>query len=244
MLKIKAILFDLVGTLIYVKDSVGTVYSNIAKSFGIEADPKKLDNSFLNVIHNEPPPTGGEKEEKKWWRKIVYETFVGACHGMPLPQQIFDQIFEAIYKEFTRKSTWGIYPDVIPTLEKLHGVGADPCVCPIKIGLISNFDNRLEIILKEINLFKYLDTLSYSGKVGFSKPDPRIFQFALKELNVLPEEAIYIGDSLDDDYYPACDLSISAILIDRDKKCLDKNVKKITGLDEIFVLDVIARRLE
>ena len=46
----KAILCDLVGTLIYVKDPVGYVYSNVARSFGLEADYKKLDLAFNEII--------------------------------------------------------------------------------------------------------------------------------------------------------------------------------------------------
>ena len=242
---IKAVLFDLVGTLIYVKESVGIVYSNIASGFGLMVDPKELEESFQIAIHKFPHASGGEKEERNWWKKIVYETFK-LC-GVDLDvdiecmelvhktksNKLFNNIFESLYGEFAKKSVWAIYPDVIPTLEKLSGVGAY-CNTPLQIGLISNFDNRLETILNELDLKKYFHCLSYSGKVGFSKPDPRIFQFALKELNVLPEETIYIGDSLDSDYYPALNLNINAVLINRERKEISPDIKSVSSLEQIF----------
>ena len=230
----KAVLFDLVGTLIYVKDPVGYVYSNVAMSFGFKTDYKKLDYSFYEVIKTKNIPKDGEHEEKTWWREVVYETF--KLSGYDLKEK-FDDIFEYLFKEFTRKNAWGVYPEVISVLEKLLTVVY--CNKPLSIGLISNFDSRLEIILQELGLKKYFHTLSYSGKVGFSKPDPQIFQYALNELNIIPEEAIYIGDSLESDYYPAMELNINAVFIDRDKNLLKQvptDVKTISNLNQIFDL--------
>lgn len=226
--RIKAVLFDLVGTLIYVRDSVGTVYSNVASFYGIEADARGLDNAFQEVVHKDPQPSGGEKEEKKWWKKVVYETFDSAGYDL---KEKFDEIFEVLFKEFTNENAWGIYPEVKNVLSEV-------VKNKYKTGLISNFDSRLELILRQLDLYKYFDCLSYSGKIGYSKPDPRIFQFALKELNILPEEALYVGDSLSSDYYPAQNLNINVYLIDRENKGLLQqspagDVKTIFSLNQI-----------
>ncbi len=235
MKKIKAILFDLAGTLIYPKDPVGYVYSNVARSFGFETDYRKLDEKFAEVVKKEVPPVAGELEEKKWWREVVFKTF-DLC-GYDLKNK-FDEVFKELFKVFSQKSAWTIYPDVIPVLEKLFGG-----VCHgklVQIGLISNFDSRLEIILKELELNKYFHCLAYSGKVGFSKPDPKIFQYALNELNIIPEEALYVGDSLNIDYYPACDLGINSLLLNREGNYSmgllqqAQGIKTILNLNEIF----------
>ena len=228
-MSIKAILFDLVGTLIYVKDPVGYVYSNVALSFGFKTDYKKLDQAFIEVMSKKSTPHGGETEEKKWWREIVYEVF-NVC-GYDLKDK-FDLIFETLFKEFTRKSAWAVYPEVVPVLERLCERTYQGK--PLQIGLISNFDSRLEIILKGLDLSKYFNCLAYSGKAGFSKPDPQIFQYALNELSVLPEESIYVGDSLNIDYEPATELGIKAFLVDREKYYAGKSITSILNLEEIF----------
>lgn len=237
---IKAVLFDLVGTLIYVKGSVGEVYSSIASGYGLLVEPRTLEDSFHKAIHKFPlPKKSNDQEEKGWWKKVVYETFKLSgidedidIGGMELVSRkksssLFENLFESIYEEFKEGRVWGICPDVIPVFERLKRE-------KIKIGLISNFDNRLEIILKELDLYKYFDCLSYSGKTGFSKPSPKIFQYALDKLKIIPEEAMYIGDSLEDDYYPALSLSINAVLINRNQNNLLQDIKSISNLNQIF----------
>lgn len=225
---IKAILFDLVGTLIYVKGSVGLIYSSVAESFGFEIDSEKLNKAFIEAIHIKPQPIGGNEEEKKWWKEVVSNTFKFSGYDL---KEKFNEIFEIIFKEFTTKGAWAVYPEVFNVLKNLQKNN-------LKIGLISNFDNRLEIILKELEIYECFNCLSYSGKVGFSKPDPRIFQYALKELNIIPEEALYIGDSLETDYYPALNLNMNAYLIVRSRGLLQqaptKGIRTISNLNQIF----------
>ena len=223
-IKIKAILFDLVGTLIYVKDSVGTVYSNIALSFGFNLDPSLLDKTFSIILHSRKPAIGGDKNEKQWWREVVFDTFKESGYNLG---NKFDDIFEFLFLEFTKKNVWAVYQEVFDVFKEIQKRN-------ISLGLISNFDSRLEVILQELNLFNYFNSLSYSGKVGFSKPDIKIFKYSLQELNILPEESMYIGDSLYSDYYPACGININALLIDRKNECQEKDIKKIASLNEIF----------
>jgi putative hydrolase of the HAD superfamily len=220
---IKAVLFDFVGTLVFVKDSVGSVYSQIASGYGKFSNAELLDRNFHMLIKKKIPPTGGEIEEKKWWKSLVVETFeMSNCN---LGDKL-NSIFESIFIEFSKANVWGIYPDVLPVLNELRKRN-------IKLGLISNFDSRLEIILNQIGIIHFFDCLSYSGKVGFSKPDSRIFQYALKELDSLPEETLYVGDSLDNDYVPANDLNINAYLINRNDTPCSSDVKVMKTLNEL-----------
>ncbi len=47
------------------------------------------------------------------------------------------------------------------------------------------------------------------------KPHPNIFRYALSRLNVRPEEAIFVGDSVEADYQGAENARLHALLIDR-----------------------------
>ena len=65
-----------------------------------------------------------------------------------------------------------------------------------KTGLITNASHELVDAIIEANHFQDIfDTIVVSSRLGITKPDPRIFQYALKELEVQPEEAIYIDDA-------------------------------------------------
>jgi putative hydrolase of the HAD superfamily len=65
-----------------------------------------------------------------------------------------------------------------------------------RIGIVSN--NILEEQQGKIALCGfdgYVDVLAVSEAVGVAKPDPGIFEYALRELSVSASEAVMIGDS-------------------------------------------------
>jgi len=39
-----------------------------------------------------------------------------------------------------------------------------------------------------------VDAMIYSGEVGVAKPDPRIYQIALRQLDVQPQQAVFVDD--------------------------------------------------
>lgn len=57
----------------------------------------------------------------------------------------------------------------------------------------------------------------FSGIEGVEKPNPEIFKIALSRAgsNILPEQALHIGDSLRKDFVPAASLGMHALLLNR-----------------------------
>ena len=72
-----------------------------------------------------------------------------------------------------------------------------------KIGIIANQESGSEQRLAKLGLLKYIDLVIASAEEGISKPDLRIFQIALDRANCKPEEAVMVGDRLDNDIIPA-----------------------------------------
>lgn len=73
-----------------------------------------------------------------------------------------------------------------------------------KLGVISNFDSRLDVLLRNMKLNHYFDFVLSSYQAGCQKPDKDIFQMAMKasELKDLkPEECLHIGDTPVTDYF-------------------------------------------
>ena len=83
----------------------------------------------------------------------------------------------------------------------------------LRLGVVSNSDGRVEQALAAAGLRKYFDVVIDSALVGVEKPDPRIFQAALKALNVKPQEALYVGDLYHVDVVGARSAGIEAILL-------------------------------
>lgn len=84
-----------------------------------------------------------------------------------------------------------VFPESLRLLEHLRG---------LPMGIVSNGQRVFsEHELRHLGLREYFDVLVFSSDLGFKKPDPRIFVYALEKLGVDPENALFIGDSYRND---------------------------------------------
>jgi putative hydrolase of the HAD superfamily len=85
------------------------------------------------------------------------------------------------------------------------------------LGIISNWDDRLRPLLRELQLDSYFDSIVISGEAGLQKPDPRLFQAAAAQLNTPPEAILHIGDNPSEDVAGARAAGLQALLLTRGK---------------------------
>ena len=64
----------------------------------------------------------------------------------------------------------------------------------IKVGLISNAWSELRDWIVSKDFADAFDDMVISAEVGFAKPDARIYQAALQNLQVLPAESVFLDD--------------------------------------------------
>lgn len=98
-----------------------------------------------------------------------------------------------------------VYPQAADCLAALHG--------KYKIGIIANQNLGTAARMERYGLSRYLDLIIASAEEGLEKPDPRIFELALKRAGCLPGHAVMIGDRLDNDILPAKRLGLKTIWI-------------------------------
>ncbi len=72
-----------------------------------------------------------------------------------------------------------------------------------RLGVIANQSKGTEQRLKSRGIWRDFSTILASAELGLSKPDPRIFHAALSESKCRPEEALMVGDRVDNDIAPA-----------------------------------------
>jgi putative hydrolase of the HAD superfamily len=209
----EVIFLDAVGTLFGVRDSVGSIYSEVASKYGVSCQPKLLDKCFYSAFKNSPPcifpgiaPTDIPHHEYRWWREINHQTFTAA--GVWAQFADFDAFFQELYAYFATAEAWVIYPDVIPALEGWNR-------STVKLGVLSNFDSRLYTVLEVLDLAKYFSTVTISTEVSTAKPRSEIFTAALAKYRCAPQMAWHIGDSFEEDYQGANSVGLKAIWIDR-----------------------------
>ncbi|MGB3405095.1 MAG: HAD family hydrolase [Microcoleaceae cyanobacterium] len=222
------IFLDAVGTLFTVEGSVGQVYSQLTRQFGIEADPHTLNKAFFQAFTTATPmafPNASVDQipqlEYQWWETLAVETFKIA--GIYQQFADFSQFFAQLYDHFATEKPWFVYPDVPPILEKWQNQG-------IELGVVSNFDSRLIPVLEVLNLAPFFQSVTISTLVGAAKPNPEIFYTALEKHHCSPEQVLHIGDSVSADYHGAKQAGIQAMIVNREA---DETVRSRLSLPEI-----------
>lgn len=210
-MQIEAVFFDAAGTLFETKRSVGAIYSDALAGYGIRSSPNELERRFKERFSLQPPlafdPTLDDSRrlnvEMDWWRKLVTEVVApqGAFPG-------FDQFFTTLFDYFRDDLAWRVFGDTRPALDMLRANG-------FRLGVISNFDSRLESILHALNLTDYFDTIQISSRTGYAKPDPRAFTMAAETLGIDPKQCLHIGDRPREDVEGALAAGMKAIWLCR-----------------------------
>ena len=82
-----------------------------------------------------------------------------------------------------------------------------------KIGVVANQALGTSERLENLGVRKYHDLIIASAEEGVSKPDRRIFEIVLERSSCKPENAVMIGDCIDNDIVPAKQLGMKTIWV-------------------------------
>lgn len=232
MSEIKAITFDARGTLVKVRHPVGESYAAVARRHGADLPVPVIEDAFRKVFPTMPPlafPPMGETElharEQQWWRTLVRRVVETAGDV-----DDFDSFFADLYAVYRGAEAWKPYREAASVLCLLRS-------SRFKLGLISNFDSRIEQILVSLNLSIWFDAVVFSSRAGVAKPHPGIFERTLAELDVEPHQALHLGDSYERDYQGAMNAGMRAVLLDREGHWASRvppSVERVTTLDGVL----------
>jgi putative hydrolase of the HAD superfamily len=231
---IRVVFFDAANTLFHVEGSVAEIYLHHAVTFGFPGTPASLgaiEKAFSRAFQEAPPPVFAATEpaqikqsERLWWFDIVHHVFYRV--GM---FDRFDDFFERVFQVFEDPTSWRLFPETSSTLAQLKAQG-------VEIGIISNFDSRLFSLMRGLGIEQLFDSVTISSLAQAAKPAPKIFQLALEKHAVDPDEALHVGDSLQDDFGGATKAGLHAVLLDRQGRHQTAGVQTIHTLDELLPL--------
>jgi len=116
---------------------------------------------------------------------------VAAHHGLDLTSEQGAQLWEAwnLGGAFLGRR---LFPDVLDTLRWLKEAG-------YRLGAITNrgySGPRFHQELRDLGLADFFEVMAISCDIGYMKPHPRIFQYALDAMGVEPGAAAMVGDNL------------------------------------------------
>jgi putative hydrolase of the HAD superfamily len=235
---LRAVFLDIGDTVMRPNPSWEHVYSIAFGEFGLQVTPEQLRPALRKAYHHGGWGFEGgfePTEETSYRRTVEIDQAAIAELGVgPMPDGFFRRLSEL----FTITSNWHVFPDSLQVLDGLHDRG-------LIVGAVSNWVWSLPELLHSLQLVGQFDFLAVSSRVGFEKPHPRIFEWALEQADVPTGTVIHVGDHLDADVRGAEAVGIAGVLIDRFDRFsaddLPADVTLIRSLSEL--LPIVDRRL-
>ena len=220
----KAVFFDVDFTLIYPGPKFGAAgYRSFSHRHGLRVDPARFDAAVAAAsgeLEVGEDPSYRRELFVRYARRVI-EEMGGTGSGI-------DACAREIYEEWAVCRHFSLYDDVKPALRQLHARG-------LQLGLISNTHRCLDSFRNHFELETFITGAVSSSEHGFMKPHPSIFEAALRELDVVAEEALMVGDSISHDVDGARGLGMRAVLLARSAQPAQRveDVPVISSLREL-----------
>ena len=234
-LSIKALLFDLGGTLVHrsvndhiadeaaVKDIVNYMNSNgfmVDQEFFLEkywTHYRNL-NEYRESYMIEIPMN-------VWLSELLYDV-----SGESLNFTLLSKAEKAIVD--ARVESAIILPETIGILEELSS--------RYNLGIVTNTSSEqiTDRVLHNLKLNKFFDCVIASSEVGVRKPYPGIFFQIAREMFIEPEEALFIGDSIKHDIIGSNLVNMKSCLISQ-KDLEPSNISSIPDLCIVNLSDLL-----
>jgi putative hydrolase of the HAD superfamily len=218
--KIKAVMFDLGGTII---ESVepAEVFHKILEDHGVHVSIEKIREAHRK---NQSEHDANDMAEQgmeywdKWNARLLRRIGIDENREM-LARRINEQWFDYAGLQ--------VYPDAAETLEKLK-------LRKVKLGIVTNaLEEEIQKIFEKLGLKNVFDLAVGCDSCRKAKPSREIFCYALEKLGVRPEDTVFVGDSLKYDYEGAEKAGIRPVLVNRNGDTL-AGVETVRSLTEIL----------
>jgi HAD superfamily hydrolase (TIGR01662 family) len=200
--ELKAVLFDVDFTLVRPGPELGPEgYVRAGERHGLTLDASLYDearNAALQELKRHPEL---EHDETIWYA-FTERVVIGMGGAPPASRALAVEITHG----WERHEYFELYEDTLPVLAELRDAG-------LRVGLVSNSARDVHAFARHHRLEIDAGITSFSH--GKTKPHASIFRAVLDLLEVSPDAAAMVGDTVEDDIEGARALGMHAILLDR-----------------------------
>jgi putative hydrolase of the HAD superfamily len=201
-LSLSAVLFDVDFTLARPGPELGPEgYVRIGARHGLTLDVSRYEQGRLAALAALERHPELEHDDEIWFS--FTDRIVREMGGIP-PASYACAV--EITRGWEQHENFELYEDVVPVLDRLREAG-------LRIGLVSNSARDVHAFARHHALD--IDAGISSFHHGKTKPHASIFRAVLDLLEVPPEAAVMVGDTIDADIEGAIAIGMRAVLVDR-----------------------------
>jgi 2-haloalkanoic acid dehalogenase type II len=211
---IRAVLFDLDGTLRHSHPTFMQAFLETANSLSVSTTPEnsRRANRWLHYYWAQSPElladwqTYLEKPELFWANHAHQLLLAMGCSEVESATK-GSEIARSMLESF--KPEDHVFPDVPQTLRRLKSAG-------YRLGVVSNRRKSYEEQLAGLGLLEYFELCLYAGDLERWKPNPEMFAIALRQLDLPGQAVVYVGDNYYADVVGARSAGLWPVLLDAD----------------------------
>jgi putative hydrolase of the HAD superfamily len=215
---IRAILFDVNGTLIDIETDEGLeeIYRAIGHFLlfqGISLHRWEVRDLYFQIMQRQRADSSEkfpEWDAVKLWRELLHSKASDYTRALSSEKQEQLPLFLAELHRGIARKRLRPYPQAQETLTQLQA--------HYRMAIVSDAQSAYAVPeLRAVGLLNYFNPIIVSGDYGYRKPDPRLFQKALDALQVRPEQALFVGNDLYHDIFGAQQVGMKALLASFDQ---------------------------
>jgi putative hydrolase of the HAD superfamily len=139
-----------------------------------------------------------------WWA-AVFRRYVEVFTELGYPSAASPPALAALRADILDASAYVVFDDVRPALIRARANGW-------RSLMVSNHVPELEMLVRDLGMAPFFESVVSSGVVGYEKPHARLFEAALRQTG--PARPVWmIGDNPDADCSPVCAIGHQAVLV-------------------------------
>ncbi len=237
---IKAIFFDLDGTLRLNLPSGGEFFADYAIQLGLPAthEDRLRAMRWEHFYWANSAELKADKvafpEDRLFWNMYARRQLVALGASNQQAADLAPRINEYMFQAYKPKSV--VPQDVLRLLPVLKEGG-------YVLGVLSNREKPFQQEIEALGLASYFALALAGGEVNMWKPEPYLFVHACQRLGVPPTEAMYVGDNYFADVVGARRAGLQPVLYDPRGVFPDPGCATIRSFDELEPLVRLDGRL-
>ncbi len=203
MARTRAVLLDALGTLVDLDDPAPRLRAALLERSGIDVGLETAERGF-----------GAEigyylANQMRGRDRAGLEKLRDDCATAMLEAIARDELDHATVRAAMLDSlAFKTFPDVLPALRELRDRGQ-------RLIVVSNWDCSLPEWLDRAGIGELVDGAVSSAVVGEAKPAPAVFEAGLRLAGCDAAEALFVGDSVENDVLGARAAGLRAVLVQR-----------------------------